>query len=133
PASISNHVAGAVTYLFHPLHGYCAGNRTKHALKIRAHHAFILGIHGGSIHLVRLSICTDNDVRWMLARACRFVFEVNEMRRDEDKRQDQRHHYVVMEASPAVGPEKIALQRASNARHKNSLFSYRGLTQRITR
>jgi len=48
------------------------------------------------------------------------------MRRYEDKRQDQRHHYVVMEASPRVGPEQIALQRAPNARHANSLVEVLG-------
>jgi hypothetical protein len=48
------------------------------------------------------------------------------MRRDKDKRQDQRHHYVVMEASPVVCPEQIALQRAPNARHGDSLVEVPG-------
>src|SRR5215467_6577215 len=52
PASISHHVAGAVTHLFHSLHGHCAGNGTEHTLKVHAHHAFILRIHGGGVHLV---------------------------------------------------------------------------------
>src|SRR5712671_5030855 len=98
PAAIRHHMSAAITYLFHTIHGHSPGNWPEHTLKIRAHHAFVLGIHKRSIHLVRLSICTDNNVTGMPLPYGRFVFEIDVMRRNKDKRQDQRDHYVVMEA-----------------------------------
>src|ERR1051325_9610457 len=75
PAAIRDYVSAAITHLLHALHSHGAGNRPEHALKIRAHHAFVLGIYGGSIHLVRLSICTCNNASRMLLLYRRFVFE----------------------------------------------------------
>src|SRR6267142_3819296 len=121
PAAIRHHVSTASTQLLHAFHGHRAGNWPEYTLKICAHHAFVLGIHGGSIHLVRLSICACDNASRMLLPDGRFVFEVNVMRRNKDKRQDQRDHYVVMEASPRVGPKQIALQCAPNARHALSV------------
>src|SRR6185437_2902279 len=126
PAAIRHHMSAAITYLLHAFHGYRAGNRPEHTLKIHAHHAFILGIHRGSIHLEHLSICTRNNASRMLLSDWRFVFEIDVIGRNKDKRQDQRDHYVVMEASPRVCPEQITLQRAPNARHEDSLVEVLG-------
>jgi hypothetical protein len=56
----------AVTHLLHAFHGYRPGNRPEHTLEISAYHGFILGIHGGGIHLVSLSICARNNASRML-------------------------------------------------------------------
>src|SRR5579864_2176541 len=124
-------MSAAVTHLLHALHGDRAGNRPEHALEIRAHHAFVLGIHRGSIHLKHLSICARNNASSMLPLDMRLVFEINVMWRNKDKRQDQRNHYVVMEASPGVGPEQITLQRAPDARHASSLVEVPGRINRL--
>ena len=108
PAAIRHYVPASITYLLNSIHDYRAGYRPEHTLKIRAHHAFVLGVHGGSIHLVHLSICTCNNACRMPLWYGRFVFEINEIRRNKDERQDQRDHYVVMEAPPRVCPEQIA-------------------------
>jgi len=116
-------MSAAITHLLHAFYGYRAGNRPEHTLEIRAHHAFILGIHGGSIHLVHLSIRTRNNAGRVLLSDGWSVFEIDVMGRNKDKRQDQRDHYVVMEAPPRVSPEQVTLQRAPNARHENSVFT----------
>ena len=74
PAAICHHMSAAITHLFYAVHGHSTRNRPEHALKIRAHHAFVLRVHRGSIHLVRLSICTDYDALRMLWLVWRFVF-----------------------------------------------------------
>jgi hypothetical protein len=131
PAAIRHHVSAAIAHLLNALHGYRTGNRPEHTLKILAHHAFVLGIHSGSIHFVRLSVCACNNANRMLLSDRRFVFEIDVMRRNKDKRQDQRDHYVVMEASPRVGPEQITLQCAPNARHVDSLVEVPGRINRL--
>lgn len=121
PGAISDHVSAAVPYLFHAFHGHGSGNRPKYALKIGADHAFVLGIYGRCVHLIHFSVGAGHDIGRMRLSNWRFVFEVNETWRNEDKGQDQGDHYVVMEASPRVRPEQVALECAPNARHKLSV------------
>src|ERR1051325_1922576 len=102
PAAIRHYVPASITYLLNSIHDYRAGYRSERTLEIRAHHAFILGVYGGSIHLVHLPIDACNNASRMLLLYGRFVFEINVARCNKDKRQDQRDHYVVMEAPPRI-------------------------------
>src|SRR6185437_9028246 len=38
------------------------------------------------------------------------IAEVPEMRSDEDKEQDQRHHHVVVKGTPVIGPVEVAFE-----------------------
>src|SRR5579884_1440362 len=47
----------------------------------------------------------------------RMVTVVPQMRRNKDEGEDQRNHYIVMEATPLIRPEEIAFK---NTAHKNA-------------
>lgn len=49
----------------------------------------------------------DNYCTWMRIALCRFIFEIDPDRRQEDESQDQRDHDVVVNAAPLVRPQNV--------------------------
>src|SRR6266571_4946278 len=79
--------------------------------------------HGNhvAIHLVdkqtALALWENNYSALMRGALCRFVFEVQPQRRQEDERQNERDHYVVMQAAALVAPENITADNFPDLSH----------------
>src|SRR2546423_7375594 len=88
-----------------------------HAQQVGAHHAFILGIDNGRVYFVNQAVSLRSNCysSWMRQVFCWLVFEIDEMRGNKDKDENQRDHHVVMEAAPLVSPEKITFNRSPGA------------------
>lgn len=57
---------------------------------------------------------------WMRLALCRFVFEIHEDRSDEDKQEDERHHYVVMKTAARERPPDVSLYGFPESSHGNN-------------
>src|SRR5579864_8944383 len=95
-----------------------AGNGLDGAQKGLAYLRFCAARHrcgGNLVHEAILSVgCNDNYSSWMRIALCRFIFEIDPDRGQEDEGEDQRDHDVVVNAAPVIGPENVISQRAAN-------------------
>jgi hypothetical protein len=95
-----------------------AGDRLNHPEQRSIHVRTAFAAYGRGVNLVdesTFSIWNDNYHGLMRNSLYRFVIEIYVVRRNEDERQDDRNHHVIVEAATLVCPEDVAANCAPNA------------------
>src|SRR5262249_41675743 len=65
PSAISHNMSRGVADRLHAIDRCSSRDRPDHAQEIGAHHAFVLGVDLGRVHLVHLALCGNCYSRWM--------------------------------------------------------------------
>src|SRR5215469_9833895 len=117
PGTVRHDVSSLVPHRLHAIDLHRPGDGSQEADKVGAHHGLILSVDGGRVGLVNEAY----DARPAGFDLRRLVLEIDEPWGNEDEGKNQRHHDVIVETAPVIGPEEIAFDGAPGPRHATSV------------
>jgi hypothetical protein len=108
------------------------GNRLNDAKQLSTNSGVVLALHAGGVDLIDESILTvgrDQNSSGPRIVVYRLIFEIDEPGREEDKKQDESDHDIVLDGATFMGPENIAANCAPDSwhRHRGSGRHYGGI------